>query len=616
MVAGEGHEAKHSCEPAAWRAMLMRMTESPSRLGVRFCTKAVCAALRSLGAAVAVMAGCAAPGADGGSAGQLDRLVKNYPELQAGRFRVIADFEDPRHLSLFRLGAGLPGSGVEVDPRGGRRETGRSALAFTSAGGDEALVVSNDAAQDWFLPRDWRPFDLLLIGLRSDDAGARAVLTVVGGAERRRISTQVPLNAGWNLLRFDVGELAEQASLDDVREVRVAVASARTPCRVWVDDIILTEARQDVFGDSSNTAGDLYVRRVGRRWLAGAGGRFELVFSNGQITGWYDLSQDPNRLQNLVAGGSLAPAPVLLRPGSDASSPPAAEPFATHVNARQELLEANEVRCVVRCLWHAPEASADAPAIAETTYAIYASGQVYAEVQLRPATPEPAALQTGLAVAPGKSWQVRAVHPAAGADGDTANGLCYAVLNQGTGAGPMLLYAVRSADGSCSMTASDAGDTGAMVVASAAGGMSQQSHWPVHLCLLGAEASLDEARARAAAFGSPPPPTLELGTAALQADGRRPDDAFDRRWGCYRLEPDRGTLRVQLQGLGTTVFTPCFQVDGTASDDAWVYVNHLIHTRVARLEDGSILFQLRPDTPSSTRIEVLTAPTGGTSATP
>ena len=90
---------------------------------------------------LAALAGCRAlksgPGAD--AVTQSDRLMATYPDLQTGRFTVIADFEQTRHMELFRsvstagtalhrlsLTSGVPATGIS-------RGTGATTICWSCA---------------------------------------------------------------------------------------------------------------------------------------------------------------------------------------------------------------------------------------------------------------------------------------------------------------------------------------------------------------------------------------------------------------------------------------------------------------------------------------------------
>src|SRR5262245_38803462 len=89
------------------RAALRPNGQKPKTDPVAFCPRMAPGTSLSL-ALAALMPGFAAGCATADrhavdSPTQADRLIRVYPELNSGRFAVIADFEDARHIDLFQL---------------------------------------------------------------------------------------------------------------------------------------------------------------------------------------------------------------------------------------------------------------------------------------------------------------------------------------------------------------------------------------------------------------------------------------------------------------------------------------------------------------------------------
>ncbi|MDO8630598.1 MAG: hypothetical protein Q7R41_08890, partial [Phycisphaerales bacterium] len=284
---------------------------------------------------------------------QVDRIIQTYQsaDIQRGRLLIIADFEDARQMSLFSL-AGVSAEGkIALDQKKGRSETGTGCLLMTVGSAGDNVVIANTDQSDWYLKRDWRPYDLLMMSVHSpkDDLSLEAGVGSGPTEQRMYAYSSTPLTRGWNLVRLDLAEVAEQIPLDDIREIRLAVTGADKPLAVRFDDILLAGNRADLLGDSANKIGNLYVQQAGRHWNIGSGGRFEISFANGQITNWYNLAADPYRLRNLVRGTTLGPSPVVV----DESGMPLGDfsALGRSVAARQRIVEMNAVRVVVESEW-------------------------------------------------------------------------------------------------------------------------------------------------------------------------------------------------------------------------------------------------------------------------
>ena len=222
-------------------------------------------------------------------------------------------------------------------------------------------------------------------------------VTLVAGEQNNqsRSQSRVPLQPGWNTLRLDLVEAAERLPLDEVREIRFSLPNVSEPVAVVFDDLLLADNRADLIGSSQDAASGLYVQQQGRHWNIGVAGRFELSFANGQIVRWFDLANDPHRLENLLDDMVLGPTPVVLpweSSSENGASPPNSD-FAglgERVAAHQSLLEANALRAMVECTWRF--AGADLAANSDTpfhrwVYTVMADGRVY--VHLRYATQTP-----------------------------------------------------------------------------------------------------------------------------------------------------------------------------------------------------------------------------------
>lgn len=569
-----------------------------------------------LALAVAVSGGCQGPGPrqDGGPT-QVERLARVYPELRGGRFAVVADFEDSRQMQLFQLVSISPEARRRLAPDRGRSETGTGCLEFTVGSPNDTLVITNEFATDWYLKRDWRPFDLLLLSLHAPRGDLRAEITVLGGPPRdqMRAHASIPLESGWNVVRLDLAEIGERIPLDDAREIRLSISGAAGRTEILLDDILLTGNREDLFGDSQDKAAGLYVQRVGRRWRIGAGGPdagFEVTFANGQIVEWYNTAADPFRLKNLVRGTALGPATVPIG---------AADPGKA-VAVRSRIVEMNKVRVVLTCEWR----FADDPASARTAagdqpyarwvYTIYSTGQMYVAVEASTRTSTWSAPQIGLAVtvASARDADFETIISTLPSETATARPTPF-LLARAPKCDAALLYVVDDHDRPIEITetvwpagkdSTATNRTIFMAVAEPTDGAIQS--WTCHL-LLGAASrlSLDDATARVLGYARPVSPQLQIGSFLPTDERGGLRDGFDTASGCYVIAPERGQVRLVIDGTKQPVYAPAFQIVQPGNSAAWVYVDHLIFEKVARDPGGGVIFQLPGVIRKRTLVEVL-----------
>ena len=538
---------------------------------------------------------------------QSDRLMQAYPELRKGRFAVIADFEDPAHMELIQFIRTSPQAECDLDRKGGRPDTGRGCLRLTTGSRDDAVVINNGQAQNWYLQHDWRPYDLLLVSVESPqpDLGAEIVIAAGQEAEGLAVHSSIPLRRGWNVLRLDLAEVAEHLPLDEVREIRLAVGGVKAPVTLRVDDLILTGNREDLFGNSRNQTGELYVQRAGRRWNVGAGGRFELTFANGQIVRWHNLAADPYRLRNLVQGTTLGPSPVgvdsLGSEGTDFTG------FGSAVVTRPQILEMSAVRVVVASEWHFvddPNGPLDNRPFQRWVYTIYATGQVFVAVRYTASTSVWSPGKLGLAVTLAGSEDDDVETRTVTATEDEPG---YATARNRS-ADAFLLYVPSEEEPPVRLTeqVNELRRRVSFVAARETDDGAAEESWACHLLLASARAVTDEeAGARAQAYRHPPGLRVEVGSSVTPDEAPVGPEGFDPADGCYLVRPDRGRARFIIDGRRQPCFSPAFRILSTESRAAQVYINHLVFDEVAYDRDGNLVFQLPGGIRDRTIVEVL-----------
>ena len=239
-----------------------------------------------------------------------DRLRAFYQELQANRFEILADLEQATQAQLFHVYG--PGAAA-LTVRKSRLATGAGALEARFDSPSSVLLIDNEYAKDWALPRAWNPYQIFIASVYSA-APAVANLRIQSGREQPAAwdSPPLPLQPGWNLLRIDLADVARQVDLRDIRQIRMGVQAGAWPYTCYLDDLLLADNSTVAYGEPAGPEGSLYVLRKGRRIHVGAAKRFELVFSRGVLASWYDLSADPDKTIDLAGGGPAGPVLTAL----------------------------------------------------------------------------------------------------------------------------------------------------------------------------------------------------------------------------------------------------------------------------------------------------------------
>jgi len=535
-----------------------------------------------------------------------------YPPMSTGRFVVIADFEDPVHLELVMFSTNSPSAGFARSEVGGRPETGPGCLKLRVTGPNDVAVFSNRASSSWYLKRDWRGYDAMLLAAYVPTGGIDLTLTLRSGrdAQSARAETTQRLQPGWNALSVSLAEAAERIAMDDVREVRIAFAGMREPTDIVLDDLILTADRTTIFGDPENLDGRMYAQHVADRILVGAGGRFELAFDNAQIAQWYDRAADPHRLRDMTAGATLGPVPVALTDAPDGagSAPQRRLLFPGRaVLARQRLLEVNEVRAVVECLWHFVN-DADDPIVGRPTvrrvFTIYPTGQLFVEVTADAGDHAPPGLEVGLRVSL-DSGDRRTDAVGIGATPPQSDGAygAYAWAGSEESGGHLLFVAM--APGTPLTMREDRKDQDDLTRLVATGVAPDATRWSwnvlVWLRLPDPHPGALAADV-AAAYVSPPALPVEVGAVD---EGVSPT-GFDRASGLYRINPEHGRLRLKLEAGRAYTHSPGILVTETSDRDCWVYLDDAVFDRASRNHNGNLVFQVHTPRSRTTAVEVLT----------
>ncbi|MFH0983250.1 MAG: hypothetical protein V2A79_17160 [Planctomycetota bacterium] len=542
------------------------------------------------------------PGAGQATLTQADRLKAYYSDLETGRFTVIADFEQTRQMELFRSVSRGGTALHRLSLSSGVPATGGRCLHAAFGQPEDELIADGSEARQWHLPRDWREYDLLMMSVHTP-APVDLRLSVASGEGKLRsiADSSIPLQAGWNLLRLDLADAMEHVALDDIRELRWSLPEISRPTLLLIDDVILANNQIDLFGDSRTENGRLYLRRRGRRWDIGAGGRFELGLTNGQIRYWYDVAEDRLRVRNLVEGTVLGPTVVSLTGGEDFAVP-VVESFPVwgdRVVTRQRLLEASPTRMVVACQWDfvppREAATTDLPR-QQWTYTIYPTGEVYVHLECSTETQGWAAGNLGLAVSRRDSDPLNLLCHSTAQLGDTGRLLHvpYAFAGHDRPGGPDLLFVVHDGRSAPLMKCFREG-TLPRVTAVAFGGQTHKptQEWDCLLSLGLSDTEIGPAGAsRALYYCFPPTLTPTVGSLVTESEGDRDHDGFNERFGCYMLAPQDRRVLLTLDGKSAPLYNPAFLVQGSTGMESWVYVDYVVLHEVSRTAAGEVVFQI------------------------
>ena len=527
-----------------------------------------------------------------------DRLRAAYADLESGRFLTIADFEHRRHQTLFR--AEPPSTKPSISVRRSRLSTGAGSLHFVLPDRHARLICDDQQATGWALPRDWQGHWLLLMSLYAAQPVDHLTFAIESGLDQpqRFELGGLRLQPGWNLVRIDLSEAAQQVDLSDVRRLYWWCPQLNEPLELYLDDLILADNQQDLLAPSDDADDTLYVRRRGRSLHIGSSGRFELVFRQGRLQQWYDLGSDPQRNRPLAAGGGLGPHLLALSAQRvagqvDASDYADFSALGPVVESRQRLLELHRSRVVVEGNWRYSEPRSQAessrsgakptpPVQQRHVYTITPQGRVYIDLSssLKPGDPPPADVGFALCVSADAGFEPefpRSTQP------DDA-GLSFALLGRRQASQADLLAVIhRAEDAPIHEILRDDRELPVGVMMCGGQPSADPFRWAMMLSFWPDDLdNLTEAALIAADYCVPAQLDVEVGQLVRDEPGDRNNDGFCETGGYYTLAMENALTRFRIDGRRQLRFYPTFKLVGSADTPCWAYADGRLLRRVWR----------------------------------
>ena len=549
-----------------------------------------------------------------------DRLVAAYSDLASKRFQILADFETPEQGSLFRLQAAGASNPMTITTERARRETGVGSLKMPLLNSSQQVVAADSPGGKWAMFRDWSKYHLLLMSVFAPRELGGFTFSVGSGLDHKLTyrHPRIFLKSGWNLIRIDLADMSDQINLADVREVRLWCEPLDTPVDLYLDDLILVDNEQVVFGKPEGEAGDLYVKSQGRRLVVGSVERFELAFYRGRIIQWFDLAHDPGRLHNLAGRGVLGPTPVVVTnepaPGVRLDDTSQWSALGMSVESFQRIEEINPVRAVVLGEWRfgaSGEPTSERSPFHRWQYSVYGDGRVYLECRgtARTAAFEPPGLGVVLACDGDQGFVRHVVEGAAGGGSAPVGKEPFALFNRSEGGQadllvvpfqPLVVRTIRADQDPRLCVLWRLPATGDQFLLAA-----MLRVWPGDLD------SPDKARPYAIDYCHPLPIVLDAGQLVRTDDGDYNNDGFSEARGYYVLQLDGNVAKVRLDGRQHPRFSPVFRIVDVAQRDVWVYVDGRQIRNIHRTSQGDLLFAVPGVITGEVLIEVNAGPRQG-----
>ncbi len=528
-------------------------------------------------------------------------MQTTYPDLAAGRFISLADFESPGQDRMFRQ---VNAAGAQAGEQPGlsvlrsRNETGAGSVKAHLASSEHRLLFDGQRSDRFALVRDWSRYALLLLSIYGPDEGLTLEFTVHSGDELpTHWSRTIHARPGWNLYRFDVATIGDRCDLTDVRALAWQAPDISQPVSFYIDDIILADNSETLVAAAGAEA--LHIQTRGQRIHVAAPGRFELQWADGVIVTWRDAAT-----LNLADVDGLGPWPVPLPVDWAATTtPPIAYDDPAHfaawgaqVATTQRLVEATPFRAVIEGQWRFLSPGADTSNLADLPghrwrYVIYPSGCVY--VSLRSQADAAGWPDERLGFAVGldgrRGFAGHFTPPATPREPPTSFALAARARPQ---AADLLWTWPRTTNlpHRRELASTDGRRLALLVGALEPTDVVETAHllrvWPTDID------DTPEALTLTRAYQQPVALAPTAGTLVTDAPGDANHDGFNEAEGLYELAAADGVLRCRFDPGGLLRFDPVFRVRGTARRQCWVYARGRLVERTGRDADDRLLFTL------------------------
>ncbi len=222
-----------------------------------------------------------------------DQQLAAYPQLDENPYLVLKDFESPGQLddfSLTRSGGPLETSKIFYSGSPTATGTGALGVAFGPEG-EYSLAFSTPV-------RRWKEYNLFLLSLFVNEDQVFCGLKI-SDAEGKMYKTSFLLRKSWNKLQVDLKSVGKSIDLSRVDKL-IFSFNRIGDTKIYLDDLILVDYHKVLLGQVDGPPGTLFAFQNGKEIHLGSNRRFELVFSEGKMIGWYDLETDLGRINNLL----------------------------------------------------------------------------------------------------------------------------------------------------------------------------------------------------------------------------------------------------------------------------------------------------------------------------
>jgi len=512
------------------------------------------------------------------------------PDVDFTNHVVLVDFQAPDQRAAFRL-AGPADETAEshrctLEPAPEAVDADDRCLVTTLSDANEQLILDLAALPQPKSNDDWREFGALVFRSRASADDVELILLISAGPTEPALWTQrLRTDTGWTAVRIDLDEIGRHLDLSHVRTLGWRLAPGAAPATLYLDDLVLAD-RTVVQFDGGAEPGALYALSRGSRLIVGARERFELVFRDGVLAGWFAGTPE-----NLTTGAGLGPWPLELpldwTSQSDAALAAVCDEHAAQPprasGGGQTLREAARLRLVVES---GPEGAAPSTAPSRVTaasgvdapdrYVIYGDGRVFVRgpSTRERRTPDSTVPACAVLLAGRPGFQLV---PASPADPYRQTPRYVHLSGRAPPADFLWITARSDALAPCRLVRDDARRRLWVVAAGESAAPASPRTYLLRVWLPD-RTSAPAAERVAADYQRPVDLHPTTGRVTRDAPGDLNHDGFNEAEGCYELEPFRGALRFQFDPGDVPRESPVFRIHGSAGRRCWAHVDGQVLT--------------------------------------
>lgn len=536
---------------------------------------------------------------------------------------VLADFKRDTHAHGFSSTA----------------ETHRVVTYSDNSGRQQRGLLSKLEPLDWLtldlsdegLPRptDFRDIPSITFELIGPPEGGRVRFELVTGSKPHLIWERIfPVHQGLFTHTIDLIPAYERIDLSDLRYVRWQWLGTE-PAEILIDNL---ELREDVHWLTSPPdhaiSNQLVVAERGQHLVVGVQGKFELVFGEGRLLGWYDRPRvlagpqrlrydgsvdfgsppDPTRTPaeiNLVPHVGLGPHPIPLPANwpDPNLTPPAigeASTFRAWGNilvSQQRVAESSSARVVIRAVHRFFDETTSGQHRAEHIwdYTIYPTGNVFVSVTSQ-----------------GTDWPATSAGYAVSLSGrlgfdpvalDRRDGQARLILfERSTGQSDLLWVPYDAGQGTLLQMLTSTRDRwlAALLQASARTSPMETAHW-FHF----GDCDRKTAIQWRAAYQTPPALQLAAGERVLSSRTDPDRDGFSQSTGTYEVRPSNGRLRLSVSKMPP--FGLHLRLHGSAGKEVHAYQSGRLIEYIGRDDNDLAVVSIPFESEITGQVEIFVA---------